>query len=446
MAGRGGERMRGLGLAIAAVLLLTLTALPAMAQAGPIIEGAAEALRETSVYVHPDADLSAQDADAIREQLDAAEAGPVYIAVLPAEATNEAGGDSGQVLLLVGRSVGLRGTYAVVVGDQLRAGTTEGTGFSEGVVPQAATDAASEASGQGTAAVLDAFVGRLAAAAADSQEGAQAGGGGGGFSSLLLPLLLVGGGAALLVRRRRRQRDEAEQLAEVREVAQEDATSLANDLYDLDAALTMPDANPEARQDHVHGLTCYQRASDLLDRARRPDDLAAVTEALEEGRFALACARARLDGRPLPERRAPCFFDPAHGPSVGDIEWTPTGGAPREVPACQADTVRVQRGEEPLVRQVTVGGSQHPYWDTPAYYRPWAGGWYGGFGGGGFVNGMLIGTMLGGGWGGGSWGGSWSGDPGGGDHGGGDHGGGDLGGGGFGGGDFGGGDFGGGDF
>ncbi len=439
MAGRGGARLRGLRLAIAAALLVTLTALPAAAQAGPIIEGAAEALRETSVYVHPDADLSAQDADGIREQLGAAEAGPVYIAVLPAEAADEAGGDPGQVLLLVGRAIGLRGTYAVVVGDELRAGTTEGTPFSEGIVPQAATDAASEGSGQGTAAVLDAFVSRLAVAAADTGEGSPARGG--GFSSLLLPLLLVGGGAALLVRRRRRQRDEAEQLAEVREVAQEDATSLANDLYDLDAALTMPDANADARQDHVHGLACYQRASDLLDRARRPDDLAAVTEALEEGRFALACARARLEGRPLPERRAPCFFDPAHGPSVGDIEWTPAGGAPREVPACQADTVRVQRGEEPLVRQVTVGGSPHPYWDTPAYYRPWAGGWYGGFGGGGFVNGMLVGTMLGGGWGPGAWGGSWGGDPGGGDHGG-----GDFGGGGFGGGDFGGGDFGGGDF
>lgn len=435
MASRGWARVTGLRPVLAAAFLVMLTALPAAAQAGPIIEGAAEALRETSVYVHPDADLSAQDADRIRAQVDSAEVGPVYIAVLPAEAADEAGGDSGQVLRLVGSSVGLAGTYAVVVGDQLRAGTTDGTSFSQGAVPGAATDAASEASGQGTAAVLDAFVGRLTVAAADT-ESAQTGGGG-GFLSLLLPLLLVGGGAALLVRRRRRQRDQAEQLAEVREVAQEDATSLANDLYDLDAALTMPHANADARQDHAHGLACYQRAGDLLDRARRPDDLAAVTEALEEGRFALACARARLEGRPLPERRAPCFFDPAHGPSVGDVEWTPAGGAPREVPACQADIVRVQRGEEPLVRQVTVGGSPHPYWDTPAYYRPWAGGWYGGFGGGGFVNGMLIGTMLGG----GSWGGSWGGDPGGGDHGGGDFGGGDFGGGDFGGGDFGGGDF-----
>ena len=173
------------------MLLVALSALPVAAQAGPIVEGAAEALRQDPIYVHPDADLSAQDADGIHEQLRTAEAGPVYIAVLPVEAADEAGGDAGQVLQLVGESVGRQGTYAVVVGNQLRAGAT-------------------------------------------------------------------------------------------------------------------------------------------------------------------------------PERRAPCFFDPAHGPSVGDVEWAPAGGVPRNVPACQADTVRIQRGEEPLIRQVTVGGSQHPYWDTPA--------------------------------------------------------------------------------
>ncbi len=159
------------------MLLVALSALPVAAQAGPIIEGAAEALRQDPIYVHPDADLSAQDADGIHEQLRTAEAGPVYIAVLPVEAADEAGGDAGQVLQLVGESVGRQGTYAVVVGNQLRAGATPDTPFSQGEVPEAANDAAAEASGQGTAAVLDAFLSRLATAAADSGEGGQAGGG-----------------------------------------------------------------------------------------------------------------------------------------------------------------------------------------------------------------------------------------------------------------------------
>ena len=55
---------------------------------------------------------------------------------------------------------------------------------------------------------------------------------------------------------------------------------------------------------------------------------------LEEGRFELACVRALQAGEPSPERRAPCFFNPQHGPSVQDVTWAPDGGAPREVPVC----------------------------------------------------------------------------------------------------------------
>ncbi|MDP9405341.1 MAG: hypothetical protein M3O86_01900, partial [Actinomycetota bacterium] len=135
-------------------------------------------------------------------------------------------------------------------------------------------------------------------------------------------------------------------------------------------------------------------------------------------------------------------FNPAHGPSTRDVAWTPPGGAPREVPACEADAVRVEAGDEPGFREVTVGGRSRPYWDTPAYYGPWAGGYYGGFGGIGLFEGMLLGSIFSGGWGpgfGAGWGGAgWGGGDGGG--------GGDFGGGDFGGGDFGGGDFGGGDF
>ena len=96
------------------------------------------------------------------------------------------------------------------------------------------------------------------------------------------------------------------------------------------------------------------------------------------------------------------------------------------MPVCAADAARLEAGEEPDSRQVTVGGERMPYYQAPGYYGGYyAGGMFGGFGG--FLPGILFGSMIGGGWGGGdSFGGS---D-----------------GGGFGGGDFGGGDFGGGDF
>src|SRR5882672_2270648 len=89
------------------------------------------------------------------------------------------------------------------------------------------------------------------------------------------------------------------------------------------------------------------RSNQAFERARRSEDLAAVSSALEEGRFAMVSAKARLQGQDPPERRPPCFFDPRHGPSVRDVEWAPPGGRPRAVPACAACATRVEDGEEP---------------------------------------------------------------------------------------------------
>ncbi len=217
----------------------------------------------------------------------------------------------------------------------------------------------------------------------------------------------------------------------------------------------MPDADPRAKEDYARAVDAYDRANRVFETARRVADLAPAAEALEEGRYAMIAAKERLAGREPPPRRAPCFFDPRHGPSSRDVQWAPPGGAPRPVPACEADAQRVERGEDPHTREMVVGGQRVPYYDAGPAYAPFYGGFFGGFGG--FLPGMLLGSMMGGGWGGtdvyvdgGGFGGGdfGDGDFGGGDFGGGDFGGGDFGGGDFGGGggDFGGGDFGGGDF
>jgi hypothetical protein len=154
----------------------------------------------------------------------------------------------------------------------------------------------------------------------------------------------------------------------------------------------------------------------------------------------MASAKARLAGEEPPERRPPCFFDPRHGPSVRDVEWAPPGGELRPVPACAADALRVEEGEEPESREVLAGGRRTPYWNAGPAYGPWAGGFYGATAGA-LLPMLFVGSMLGSGFG-------WGDEGGGGDDDFDGFGGGDFGGGGgdFGGGDFGGGDFGGGDF
>ena len=220
--------------------------------------------------------------------------------------------------------------------------------------------------------------------------------------------------------------------------AHDDLIALADDVQKLEQPA---DANAKAKHEYEQALVDYDRASGSYDRATRPKQLETVASALEEGRYHMAAAQALLDGREPPERRPPCFFDPRHGPSTRDVQWAPPGGTPRKVPACEADAQAVERGLEPASREVTAGGRKVPYWNAPAYFGPWAGGYFSPFGGAGFLSGLFVGDLLGGaygGWGYGSWGGS--GTPGGfgswSDFGGGMHfGGGDFGAGG-GGGDF----------
>ncbi|HEX9380253.1 MAG TPA: hypothetical protein VF891_02050 [Gaiellaceae bacterium] len=430
---------RGLLVASAAA---ALTLVPA-AHAGPRIDEAVAALRADPVYVARTAELtiSAGDQSRLRRRIDAAGAGPVYIAILPGAAESESGGDPDGVLEAIHDGLGRPGTYAVVVGRHFRAGS-EGV-LDSGVAGRLATEALDAHRGDGVTATLLDFVDRVA-------EARQRGGGGenepSGGGSALIGLLIFGAVAFLAVRAFRKRRKNQAELAEVKAAAHEDLIALADDVQKLEEPV---ESNAQAKAEYTQALDSYQQASESYDRAKQARALEAVTSALEEGRYHMAAAQALLDGRKPPERRAPCFFDPRHGPSVRDVEWTPPGGTPRKVPACSADAQAAEHGAEPASRQVMAGGRRVPYWNAPPYFGPWAGGYFMPFGGTGFLSGLFVGELLGGaygGWGYGSWGGS--GSPGGfgswSDTGGG--GGTDFGGGmSFGGGDFGGGG-GGGDF
>ena len=419
---------------------LLLLPAPAAALRGSLSQ-AADALRTDPVYVDERAEpgLSGGEAKRLREQIRGAGT-PIYVAVLPDRARDEAGGDASAALREVARAVGEPGTYAAVIGDSFRAGATEGI-LPRGEAGRLASEALEAERSRGTAAVLGDFIRRVGQArsggGADERGG---GGGGGGFPALLV--LLLGIPLALFAYSRfKRRRQEREALAEVKRFAREDLVALGEDISSLDLDLQMPDVDREASSHYERAVECYRRADEAWNRARRVEDMEPVTSLLEEGRYEMAAARARLEGRPAPERRPPCFFDPRHGPSTTDVEWAPDGGAPRPVPACAADAQRIESGQYPAARQVPVNGELVPYWNAGPAYLPWAGGFFGG----GLLPGLLVGSMLGGGL--GFFGGALAGDAL--AHGYDEHGGGDPSGpGDFGGdlGDIGGGDFGGGDF
>src|SRR3954469_2476476 len=309
---------------------------------------------------------------------------------------------------------------------------------------------------------------------------------------MTLVVILIVIGALLLARaisrsnqRKALERRRGVELESVRRVADEDVTRFGEELQRLDTDLLAEPLDEAARQDYQRALDSYESAKASLERVREPEDIRHVTEALEDGRYAVACVRARGSGQPLPVRRPPCFFNPAHGPSTTDIEWAHPGGQKRRIPVCAADAARVAQGAEPDVRTVPQGMGRVPYWQGGAAYSPWASGYFSGYATSGLLPGFLLGSLLspmwaggyvdafndndgdgdsgdggdggdsgdggdaGDGGDGGGDSGDWGGDGGGFDtagYWGGDGGGFDFGGGGFGGGDFGGGDFGGGDF
>jgi uncharacterized membrane protein YgcG len=247
-------------------------------------------------------------------------------------------------------------------------------------------------------------------------------------AGIILVVAVLGSVAIWRPIRKRRQRE----LRDAKLAAQDDLIALSNRLTDHNADVSLQN-NPEAAEEQDAALTAYERGTAALDAATRVKDMGAVSQAIAEGHYHLACADALAVGQLEPERRPSCFFDPRHGMSVRDVYWTPSsGGAGRTVPACSACAHKVDQGIEPEIRNVEVNGAPVSYVNAgfaPAYW--------GGFGfGPGLFTGFLLGEAL-------------ApplifadsyppsdGDPGSEDYGGGD----------FGGGDFGGGDFGGGDF
>jgi hypothetical protein len=197
-------------------------------------------------------------------------------------------------------------------------------------------------------------------------------------------LVLVAAVAGFFVVRRRNKALAAERAARelepVKKLAFEDVTALGVDLQDLDLELAGRRLDEGANADYQRALDSYEAAKTSADAIARAEQVQDVTKILDDGRYAIACVRARVAGEALPQRRPPCFFDPRHGLSVDDVPYAPAGGAERQVPACALDAERVRAGAEPDIRQVMVGTQRMPYWQGGRAYRPYAAGYFGAFG------------------------------------------------------------------
>jgi hypothetical protein len=196
---------------------------------------------------------------------------------------------------------------------------------------------------------------------------------------LLLALAGGGGLAWLGVRLRSKlaeSRDRAEDLTQVRKLCEEDITLLGEQLRRLDAETASHPLDDAARVDYQTALDAYESAQRTVRRITDADEISKVTDTLSSGRYALACVQARVAGRPIPELRVPCFFNPQHGPSLIDVQFTPPGRGTRKVPACAMDAARLKAGEKPEIREVEIGGRRVPYFEAGAAYFPYGEGYF----------------------------------------------------------------------
>lgn len=185
-----------------------------------------------------------------------------------------------------------------------------------------------------------------------------------------------------------------EQLASVKRVAEEDVTRFGEELQRLDADVAGHPLDDAMREDYTRALDAYEQAKESLVAVKQVEEIRFVTEILEEGRYQVACVKARVAGRPLPSKRPPCFFNPAHGPSSTNVDWAPAGGSLRSVPACPADADRVLAGAEPHVRMVAVGAQRVPYWQAGQEYEPYAQGYYSNWRGSNLIRDIAIGSLI----------------------------------------------------
>ncbi|WP_338895913.1 hypothetical protein WBG99_09570 [Streptomyces sp. TG1A-60] len=376
---------------LAAAALAVVSVGAQSAHAATDLSTVAEALRESPVYVDPAASglLSSADAEALADKIEDADE-PIFVAVLPADYPTQ------DLFRNLRTETGITGVYAIRLGDRFDAQADSSVLSNQAVANLVtAVQGAGDPKAQLNDFVDDALRSNPGGTAPSSWSDAGDEGVDAGALAAAGAVVVAGGvGAYALVRRSRRRKEEErrEALAKLAVVVDEDITAFGEELERLDFHPAEAGASDAMRADYERALDTYEKAKSLMAAATRPEEVRAVTQTLDDGRFSLTRLAARREGLPLPERRAPCFFDPRHGPSAADVQWSPELGTPREVPVCAADRDRLADGRDPMIREVeTASGARRPYWDAGPAYGPWAGGYYGG----GILPALLVGTMLG---------------------------------------------------
>ncbi|MCI0686824.1 MAG: hypothetical protein L0Y54_06240 [Sporichthyaceae bacterium] len=368
--------------AIVATAGLGIGATAPAAAAGDRIDRAAAALRADPFYLAPEVRgvFSQAQVAGISNRLRRA-ATPIFVAVLPVAATAETGHDPGRLPGALYLATGQRaGTYAVMAGPYFQAGSTElGT-----LADEIALNAQQAPAGNRAEAILR-FIEEVELelwqppplGPTTTQETHRPSP---GFPYAWLFAALVLGMAGLVVwARAKLAKSEQQELDLSTRLLHEDLRTLGAQVEHARASLTGrsgPGQDAVLSADYARALAGLAEAQLQVGALKQPQDAVELARTLDEARYALACALARVQDQPLPIRPA-CVFDPLHPAPVTEVLWAPEVAEPRLVPACPADARRLLASATPLARTVTEDDRTVPYWMAGPSCRSWAQGWYG---------------------------------------------------------------------
>ena len=295
------KRLLGLVVGVLAVLLLV----PAQASASTLTD----CLAKQEVCVTGDGrSLISQGQQATLERQIGGD--PIYLVVAPS-------GPSGYNSSMSGIISALSGHAQFTVGfldTRLRHFGAYNSGMlsSHGAADIATRVVQQHQADQNTFAALTAFVTDVKQYAEPGSAGAAVGPASHTLRNVLITLGIIGLIAPLgffvIWRpiRKRRQRE----LGDAKVAAQDDLIALSDRLTDRHADVSIEN-NRDAAEEQSAALAAYEQGTSALDAATRVKDMGAVSRAIAEGQYHLACADARADDQPRPERRPSCFFDPA---------------------------------------------------------------------------------------------------------------------------------------
>src|SRR3954469_22510501 len=117
---------------------------------------------------------------------------------------------------------------------------------------------------------------------------------------VLIALIVLAARASKRSSERRALAQQQRELEPVKKLVYEDITALGTELQSLDLDLAGSELDAGANADYQRALDAYESAKTAGDALSRPEDVKHVTQILEDGRYAMACVRARVDHEPLP--------------------------------------------------------------------------------------------------------------------------------------------------